>query len=199
MKKALSAILTCCLMIACGASCEKKNNDDTGNTITYGEAQKGLSGEEALKDFFTTNYTRDAGEAAFNYMYTQQMIDDMIAKNEYRQLVVDYNNGKNQMLDLSEHVPSITNIESSTPLTEEQLGWAEQYLIDFTATRGVVVNALHVTEGYDFKFNVIDYNGNELPNTACLVKVEGDGWKFVGTLNGLVERYGAESAENAAE
>jgi len=198
MKKALSAILACCLMVACTVSCDKKNKgEDTGNTVTYGEAQKGLSGEEALKDFFVTNYTRDAGEAAFNYMYTQQMIDDMIAKDEYRQLVVDYNNGKNQMLDLSKNVPSITSIESSTPLTDEQLGWAEQYLIDFTATRGVVVNALHVTEGYDFKFNILDYNGNAKPNTACLVKVENDGWKFVGTLNGLVERYGTASAENA--
>ena len=194
MKKILSAILACCLMAACTASCEKKNNgNDNENTITYGSAQESGTAEEAFRDFFTTNYTRDAGEAAFNYMYTKQMIDDMIEKGEYRQLVVDYNNGKNQVLDLSENVPSIKSIEEIIPLTDEQLGWAEQYLVDFTATRGITANDLTISEGYNFKYTVIDYNSNEKPNTACLVKVDGEGWKFVGTLNGLIDRYGTEN------
>ncbi len=192
MKKILSAILACCLITACGASCEKKSSD-TESTIVYGEEQKNGSGEDALKDFFTANYTRDAGEAAFNYMYTQQMIDDMIAKNEYRQLILNYNNGKNQMLDLSEYTPSLKSIDEKISLSEEQLGWAEQYLKDFTATRGITADDLVVTEGYNFNCTVIDNNGNEKSDTSCLVKVEGDGWKFVGTLNGLVERYGTNT------
>lgn len=195
MKKILPAFLACCIITACVASCEKKSSDNE-SIIVYGETQKNGSGEDALRDFFTANYTRDAGETAFNYMYTQQMIDDMIEKNEYRQLIIDYNSGKNQMLDLSENVPSIKSIEEIIPLSEEQLGWAEQYLEDFTTTREITANDITVTEGYNFKYTVIDYNSNEKPNTACLVKADGEGWKFVGTLNGLTERYGTESAEN---
>lgn len=203
MKK-IPLILTCCIMAVCGASCnnDSSNNSDNNSTVSFGQIQKNGSGEEALKDFFTANYTRDAGEAAFSYMYIQPIIDNMIEKNEYRQRVLEYNSGKNQFLDLVQTVPYIKSIDETTALTEEQLGWAEQYLIDYAASMNISIEDITVTEGYNFKCTVVDYNNNEKPDVECLVKVEGDGWKYVGSLNTLESMYGSETettSENSAQ
>lgn len=200
MKK-IPLILACCLITACGVSCNNKNNSNTGNEISYGQIQKNGSGEDALKEFFTANYTRDSGEVAFSYMYIQPIIDDMIAKNEYRELIQNYNSGKNEYLDIIKTAPSLKSINVTTPLNEEQLGWAEQYFIDYAATREIVLENITVTEGYDFQCTVIDQNGNENSDTECLVKVDGDGWKYIGSLRSLESRYGsgAEATSGAAE
>lgn len=204
MKKLLSAILVCSLMAICGTSCKSENknsNSESKAAVTYNEAQKGDSGEEALKEFFRLNYTRDSGEAAFNYMYIQQIIDDMIEKGEYRQSVLNYNNGKNEYLDLVSNVPYVKSIDKTTPLNEEELGWAEQYFIDYAASMGITIDSVNVTEGYNFECTIIDQNNNEKPDTECLVKVEGDGWKYIGSLNSLTSMYGsgAKTTSAAAE
>ncbi len=202
MKKALSVILVCFLMMICGTACKGNNsNTESGSAvISDGEAQKGDSAEEALKEFFRLNYTRDSGEIAFNYMYIQPIIDNMIEKDEYRQRVLDYNNGKNDYLDLVSTVPYIKSIDETTPFTEEQLGWAKQYFIDYAASMDVSVDSINVTEGYVFKCTVIDQNGREKSDTECFVKVENEGWKFIVSPNALDSMYGsgAETTSEAA-
>lgn len=190
MKKKIALLLVCCLMAGCGCSCENKKSSGSGSIVAYDEIQKNGTAEEAFKDFFTANYTRDSGETAFCYMYLQQVIDNMIATGEYRGSVMDYNNGKNEMLSMIKVVPYIKSIDETTQLTEEQLGWAEQYLTEFSASMGVEVSDVHVTEGYNFRCTAVNYNEKEVQDVECFVNVEGDGWKFVSNLSNLEAMYG---------
>ncbi len=199
MKKRLSLILLCGVMALCGTSCSSDKTTESSSTVNYqGEAQKADSAEEALKEFFRLNYTRDSGEAAFNYMYIQPIIDNMIEKDEYRQRVLEYNNGKNEYLDLVSTVPYIKSINEMTPFNEEQLGWASQYFIDYAASMGVTVDSVSVAEGYSFQCTVVDQNGNEKPDTECLVKIEEEGWKYITSLTDLESMYGSGEANTTA-
>lgn len=198
MKKKLFVVLLCGLIAVCGTSCSSNKTTESNSTvISYGEAQKGDSAEEALNEFFRLNYTKDSGEAAFNYMYIQPIIDNMIEKNEYRQRVLEYNNGKNEYLNLVSTVPYIKSVNETTPFTEEQLGWASRYFIDFAASMNVTIDSINVTEGYSFQCTIVDQNGNEKPDTEYFVKVEGDGWKYMQSTKFLESMYGS-GAENTS-
>ncbi len=205
MKKILSVILLCSFMAFSGVSCSGSNNSSDKENTSYGspafgEIQKGDSAEAAFREFFSVNYTRDSGDAAFNYMYIQPVINMMKDEGNYRERVVEFNNTVSQKLEMYKTMPKIKSIDEVAQLTDDQLEYAKKFLADSAGSQGVVVNAedLPVSEGWNFKATVIDYNGNEITDTECFVKVEdkeqdyNEGWKYVMNLGFLESQYGSQ-------
>ncbi len=205
MKKILSVIMLCSIMTFSCVSCSNSNNSSDKENTSYsgpafGEIQRGDSAEAAFREFFSVNYTRDSGEAAFNYMYIQPVINMMKDEGKYREMVVEFNNTVSQKLEMYKTMPQIKSIDEVTQLTDEQLEYAKKFLADSAESQGVVVNAedLPISEGWNFKATVIDYNGNESTDTECFVKVEdkeqdyNEGWKYAMNLGFLESQYSSQ-------
>lgn len=137
--------------------------------------------EEAFRELFTALYTANCGDTFFRYMYPNAAIEKMKSNGEYDSLVTTYNTNQGKFIDEIKNTPSVTEFTSVTPLTDSQIQAAKRYLVNLSKNilPDLKPEDLNITEGFEIKCSIIDYNNKADNDTECMVKLEGEGWKAV--------------------
>ena len=190
--KRISPFIAACLAVSllfagCGDKKESKPiiTDSSPVVITIPtqnlEHQNDEECEEAFRELFTALYTANCGDTFFKYMYPDEAIEKMKSTGEYASLVTTYNSNQSEFVAMMKKTPEITEFTSVTPLTESQISAAKRYLVNLSkdVLPDLTVDDLVITEGFEVKCNIINYNDKEDTDTECMVKLEGDGWKAV--------------------
>lgn len=137
--------------------------------------------EEAFRELFNSIYSMNCGDTFFRYMYPDAAIEKMKSTGEYASLVSTYNSNQGDFIAMMKKTPSITEFTSVTPLTESQINAAKRYLVNLSkeVLPELKTDDLVITEGFEIKCNIIDYNDKADTDVECMVKLEGEGWKAV--------------------
>lgn len=190
--KRFSPVIAACLAVSlvftgCADNKESKPiiTDSSPAVITIPtqnlEHQDDEKCEDAFRELFNSIYAPNCGDSFFKYMYPDAAIEKMKSTGEYASLVSTYNSNQSEFIAMMKATPKITEFTSVTPLTESQIAAAKRYLVNLSKDilPDLRPDDLVITEGFEVKCNIIDYNEREDTDTECMVKLEGDGWKAV--------------------
>lgn len=153
-------------------------------------AQKSESAEDAITELYGIIYSQDGGDGFYRYMYPNAVSDYLRSQNTYTNYIQQYNEGQNAYISLMDHIPAIKAIASCTPLTDEQIEAAYVYITvnskalypDFSESM------ISITKGYDLKMAITDDTGNDAVDYACMIWIDGEGWKYIGrSANSMVK------------
>lgn len=176
----------------CGSKAHAPS-DDPSPTIQHQNDEKC---EDAFRELFTSLYKLNGGETFYLYMYPCAALEKMKELGEYEGLIATYNNNQSQFVNNISHTPEVTEFTAVTPLTEAQIEAGKRYFSDLVKNLVPELKAedIKITEGYEIKCNIIDYNNNADTDTECMVKLEGEGWKAITySADALEKNFPAEA------
>lgn len=182
MKKILSALLISAAIAVSFTSCGSKKSSSKSPVKTQTiQHQNGEKCEDAFRELFTSLYTPNGGETFYLYMYPAAALEKIKELGEYESLIETYNNNQNPFVSDIKHTPEITEFTAVTPLTEAQIEAGKRYFSNLVKNfmPNLKAEDIKITEGYEIKCNIIDYNNRADTDTECMVKLEGEGWKAI--------------------
>lgn len=186
MKKNLLALLTSIALAVSFTGCSSKKN--SGNNSAPPDIQNQSvqhqndeNCENAFRELFTSLYTQNGGETFYMYMYPNAALEKIKELGEYKGLIETYNNNQNQFVNDIKHIPEITEFTSITPLSQTQIEAAKRYFSNLVSNFMPDLKAedIKITEGYEIKCDIINYNDKADSDIECMVKLEGEGWKAI--------------------
>ncbi|MCM1269130.1 MAG: hypothetical protein NC247_00695 [Ruminococcus flavefaciens] len=195
MKKLISIMLSCTVIVGAFSSCRHHKKEDT--TPPSAVAQVGESADEALAEIYRVNYSENGGEAVLNYLYPKVTLDIFKSYNLYDEMVSKTNTGIHSYLELADNIPGMKEIVEKNALNDDQIAGAQKYFVEISninlADSGVkdqiTADDINVVEGYEFKTIFTNTGGLEEDDVEIMVKIEGDGWKNIAVDAETLERY----------
>lgn len=201
MKKKLSALLISIAITISFTGCGSKNNSSKNSAPPDNQAQSvqhqnDENCENAFRELFTSLYTQNGGETFYQYIYPNAALEKIKELGEYDGLIETYNSNQNPFVNDIKHIPEITEFTSVTPLSQNQIEAGKRYFSILVSNflPDLKAENIKITEGYEIKCNIINYNNKADTDTECFVKLEGEGWKAITySADALEKNFPAET------
>ena len=183
MKRLVPIILASMLTFA---SCGQKQgaSESVSEAVPEGStavSQKSESYEDALKECFNASFSKNGGQVFYSYMFPDEYVDDMKAKNEYNDIINGFNENQAKRPDLTDGVYEFGKIETANEINEKQRNAVKTYFAAKCDERGLGLTEDYFTvgEGYEVTYSIIE-NGEETgTDLALAVEINDQGWKII--------------------
>lgn len=141
--------------------------------------------EQVFDNYIKAFYTDKDAETVMNYSVPQSVISALKDNGSFDSALGGFDTKINSQFHAYGDAPDYKGVLSISELDPAAYPAAADYLKSYCADTDVAVN---VSSGYEFKYS-IDYqspNGSTSNNecSACVVGVDGDGWKVIDGMDG---------------
>ena len=182
MKRFIAAVTACVAVSAVLTGCGQKKSDINKEPEgAAAESQKSENYEDALKECFNASFSLNGGKVFYSYMYPDEYIEDMKAKNEYDTAINQFNHNQEQRPDLTDGVYEFGTITESKEINDKQREAVRAYFAGKCEERGLEVKAddFTVGDGYEVSYTYNKDRNEAGSDLALAVFINDQGWKVI--------------------
>ena len=181
----LSASAMAVTLASCSSSKSSSSSAPASRSAASSENIDASSYENVFNNYITAFYTDKNAEKVMEYSVPRTVIDKLKADNRYDEAKSGYETKINSQFAAYGDAPDYKGIVSSSDMSPDNYIAAASYLNDYYQTGYADVK---VTSGYEVVYS-IDYknsdgNTSNSECTACIVGIEGDGFRVIDGMNG---------------
>ncbi|NLT08303.1 MAG: hypothetical protein GXY08_02215 [Ruminococcus sp.] len=188
MKNKIICLLSASAMAVTLASCSSSKSSSSAPASRSASGSENIdasSYENVFNIYMTAFYTDKNAEKVMEYSVPKAVIDKLKADNRYDEAKAGYETKISSQFSAYGDAPDYKGIISSADMSPDNYVAAASYLNDYYQTG---YTDIKVTSGYEVKYS-IDYknsdgNTSNSECSACIVGIEGDGFRVIDGMNG---------------